>query len=110
MFDDFIDFPVLLMLLSLIIIIVLFWGIPNVMDMCVDENATWEFHNSVVQDKYIVEKTGFPFGSTNYFIKIDNHTIKIDNHNLYWSIIPNHTWLGYWVNKNTGELTVTRHI
>ena len=86
------------------------WGIPTIMDLMVTEDATWEFHNSIVQDKYIVERKGFPFGSTEYFIQIDNQTMKINHDSTYWSIIPNETWLGYWVNVDTGEMITERHI
>lgn len=108
--SDFIDFPVLMMFLVLIVIIMAAWGIPTIMDLMVTEDATWEFHNSIVQDKYIIERAGFPFGSTEYFIKIDNQTIKVNHDQTYWSIFPNETWLGYWVNVDTGEMTIERHI
>ena len=106
---DSLDFIMLLFLSGVFFILLFSLGLPSLMDSCISEDATWEFHNSVVQDKFIIEKKGFPFGSTEYFVKIDNHTIKVQEHSIFLSIIPNETSLGYWVNKDTGELTIYRH-
>lgn len=102
------EFTLTLFFLLFCVLFILFWVVPTVEDMMVNDNATWEFHNSVVQDKWIVETEGFPFGQTQYFIKIDNHTVEIQEIPIWETIIPNNTWLGYYTNNKTGEITINQ--
>ena len=94
---------------GMIIFLLLFIGIPFILDHTVSEDGTWEFHNSIVQDKYIKETTGVPFGNTQYYIQIDNYTLEVSK-SIFWDIIPNNTWYGYYKNNETGEVTDSWHI
>lgn len=105
-------FPLILLGIILCIIVIgLFqtatiqWDPPDLSDYIVSEDSTLIFHNSVVQNKYIVKKSGFPFGTTEYFVQIDNYTIEIEG-TFYNMIIPNATTLGYYVNNETGEVSL----
>lgn len=105
---DGVEFTLTLLFLSFCVLFILFQVVPAVEDMIVDDNATWEFHNAIVQDKWIIKTEGFPFGQTQYFIKIDNYTIQMSEVSIWESIIPNNTWLGYYINNETGKITINQ--
>lgn len=103
------NFLLLMIIGGMIMVLLLFTGIPFILDHAVSEDGTWEFHNSIVQDKYIKETTGVPFGNTQYYIQIDNHTLEVSK-SIFSDIIPNNTWYGYYKNNETGEITDSWHI
>lgn len=107
---DGIEFTCIIFTLALCMIIFVSVGIPFIADHMVGENATWIFHNEVVEEKWI-EQTSNGFlnlGDTKYYVKTTNRTFEVEN-NVYQYIYPK-DWLGYWVNNETGEITTTWHV
>ena len=107
---DGIEFTFILMMLAFGCIIFCSLGVPFIANHMVGENATWIFHNEIVEEKWI-EQTSSGFlnlGDTKYYVKTTNRTFEVDG-NFYHDIYPK-SYLGYWVNNETGEITTSWHV
>ena len=107
---DGIEFTFILIILAFTFIVFGGLGIPFIANHMVSENATWIFHNEIVEEKWI-EQTSSGFlnlGDTKYYVKTTNRTFEVDS-NIYHDIYPKY-YLGYWVNNKTGEITTSWHV